>query len=126
MKQESGFTLIEVVLALTILLIVIVGLVNTTGQTTHVAVTAERTAAAVELVQDKIDRVRVDPDYAGLDTLYGTTETTFPTLPGFKRVTVVERITSSNNDYKRITVTVTGPGLATTAGISRTVTVAAP
>lgn len=125
MKRESGFTLIEVVLALTILLIVIFGLVSTTGKATHVAVTAERQAAAVELVQDKIDRIRVDPDYKGIDTLYGTTETTFPTLPGFSRVTTVERITSSNNDYKRITVKVTGPGLPT-AGVSRTVTVAAP
>jgi prepilin-type N-terminal cleavage/methylation domain-containing protein len=125
MNRDSGFTLIEVVLALTILLIVIVGLVSTTGKATHVAVTAERQAAAVELVQDKVDRVRVDPDYAGLDTLYGTTETTFPTLPGFKRVTVVQRINSSGNDFKRITVTVTGPGVAA-PGVSRTVTVAAP
>jgi len=125
MKRESGFTLIEVTLALTILLIVIVGLVSTTGKTAHVAVTAERQAAAIELAQDKIDRVRVDPDYAGLDTTYGKTETTFPTLPGFTRVTVVERITSTGNDYKRITVTVTGPGVVG-SGVSRTVTVAAP
>src|SRR5712691_3307187 len=122
MKHEAGFTLIEVVVALAILLVVIVGLVSTTGKTTHVAATSEREAAAIELVHDQIDHVRVDPDYAGLDTTYGKTETNFPTLPGFTRVTTVVRFTSSSNDYKKVTVTVTGPGLAA-AGVSRTITV---
>ncbi len=124
MRSAGGFTLIEVVLALTILLIVMVGLVTTTGKTTHVAVTSDRQEAAIELVQDRLDRIRVDPDYAGLDTTYGGVEATFPTLPGFQRTTVLQQVTTSGNDYKRITVTVTGPGLPA-AGVSRTVTVAA-
>jgi len=125
MRNSSGFTLIEVVLALTILLVVMVGLATTTGKTAHVAVTSDRQEAAIELVQDKLDHIRVDPNYVALDTTYGGTEGSFPTLPGYARVTVFQRVTTSGNDFKRITVTVTGPGLPT-AGIARTVTVAAP
>jgi prepilin-type N-terminal cleavage/methylation domain-containing protein len=125
MKGQGGFTLIEILIALGILLIVIVGLVSTTSKSTHVAAISERESAAIELVHDRIDRVRVDPDYGGLDTTYAKTETSFPTLAGFQRVTTIVRFTSSSNDYKKVTVTVTGPGLPA-AGISRTITVAAP
>lgn len=125
MKREAGFTLIEIMIALTILLVVIVGLVSTTGRTTNVAATSERQNVAIEMVHDRLDRVRIDPNYAGLDTTYGVTETSFPTLPGFQRVTTIVRFTSSSNDYKKVTVTVTGPGLPA-AGVSRTITVAAP
>lgn len=124
MTNQRGFTLIEVVVALTILLVVMVGLVTMTGKTSNIAAISDRQEAATQLVNDRLDQIRVDPNYTKLDSMYATTETTFPTLPGFQRVTQIIRTTSSSNDYKRITVTVTGPGLA--VPIARTVTVAAP
>lgn len=124
MANARGFTLIEVVVALTILLVVMVGLVTMTGKTSNVAALSDRQESAVQLVNDRVDQIRVDPNYRTLDSLYGGTEASFPTLPGVTRVTQVIRTTSSSNDYKRITVTVSGPGLSTP--ISRTVTVAAP
>jgi prepilin-type N-terminal cleavage/methylation domain-containing protein len=123
MKDERGFTLIEVVVALAILLIVIVGIVTTTGKTTNIAATSDRQEAAIQLVSDRIDQIRTDPNYAGIDTTYAGTESSFPTLPGFTRVTQIVRTTSSGNDYKRITVTVAGPGLS--VSVARTVTVGA-
>lgn len=124
MKQRRGFTLVEVVLAMTILLIVMMALVTMTGRTVRVATTSDREQAALQLVTDRTDLVRTDPDYGGLDTTYAGTETSFPTLPGFTRTTTIVRTTASSNDFKTITVTVAGPGLGT--GVSRTVTVAAP
>jgi len=124
MNRERGFTLIEVVVALTLLLVVMVGLVTMTGKTSNVAALGDRQEAAVQLVNDRIDQVRSDPNYAGLDTTYGTTESSFPTLPGFTRTTLIVRTTTGSNDYKRVTVTVSGPGV--NPAISRTVTVAAP
>lgn len=124
MTNTRGFTLIEVVVALTILLVVMVGLVTMTGKTSNIAATSERQEAAIQLVNDRIDQVRVDPNYTTLDSIYATTESSFPTLPGLTRVTTIIRTTSSSNDYKRITVTVSGTGLS--APIARTVTVAAP
>ncbi len=124
MRNRDGFTLIEVVLAMAILLIVMMALVTMTGRTLRVATTSDREQAATQLVTDRTDQVRTDPDYGGLETAYAGTETDFPTLPGFVRTTTVVRTTSNNDDFKTITVTVTGPGLGT--GVRRTVTVAAP
>jgi len=125
-KNRGGFTLIEVVLALTILLIVMMMLANTTGKTVHTAVTSANQAAALQLAMDRVDQVRADPNYAGLDSAYARTETNIPAQPGFTRVTTVVRTGGAGlpNDYKKITVTVTGPGV--TPAVVRTVTVAAP
>ena len=124
MKSRNGFTLIEVVLALSMLLIVMLTLVTMTGRAVRVSTTSDREQAAIQLVSDRTDLVRTDPDYLGLDTMYVATETSFPTLIGFTRTTQIVRTTSSRQDYKTITVTVNGPGLV--APVQRTVTVAAP
>lgn len=124
MTNQRGFTLIEVVVALTILLVVMVGLITMTGKTANIAAISDRQEAATQLVNDRLDQIRVDPNYTTLDSIYATTESSFPTLPGFTRVTTIIRTTSSSNDFKRITVSVTGPGLS--AAVARTVTVAAP
>jgi prepilin-type N-terminal cleavage/methylation domain-containing protein len=122
--DRAGFTLIEVVLALTILLVVMVSFVSMTGRTVHVAATSDREQGAVQLAADRIEQVRSDPNYAKLDSLYVATESSFPTWPGLVRSTTIVRTTAGLNDYKRVTVTVTGPGLA--APVTRSVTVAAP
>lgn len=124
MKTRNGFTLVEVVLSLSILLVVMLGLVTLTGRTIRVSTTSDRDQAAIQLATDRTDLVRSNPDYLALDSLYAGTETSFPTLPGFTRVTQIVRVTSSRQDYKKITVTVSGPGLS--APVARTVVVAAP
>jgi prepilin-type N-terminal cleavage/methylation domain-containing protein len=124
MANARGFTLIEVVVALTILLVVMVGLVTMTGKTANIAAISDRQEAAMQLMNDRLDQVRADPAYDSLAARYATTETSFPTLPGLQRVTQIIRFTASSNDFKRITVTMSGGGLS--APIARTVTVAAP
>ncbi len=124
MKTRGGFTLIEIVMAMAILLIVMLTLVTMTGRAVHVSTIAEREQAAIQMATDRTDEVRTNPSYAALDSLYGGTENSFPTLPGFTRVTTIQRITANGQDYKKVTVTVNGPGLA--APISRTIAVAAP
>ncbi len=124
MNNRSGFTLIEVILALSILLVVMMMLANTTGKTVHTTATSSNQQAAIQLAMDRVEQVRTDPNYAGLDSAYARTETSFPTLSGFTRVTSIVRTTSGNNDFKKVTVTVTGPGLL--SPVVRTVTVAAP
>ena len=124
MKPRAGFTLTEVILAMAILLVVIVSLITMTGKTVHVTATSDREQAAIQLATDRTDQVRSDPNYAALDTAYGKTETSLASYPGFVRRTTVVRTTTSGNDYKKFTVTVTGPGLLT--AVTRTVTVAAP
>lgn len=124
MKTRQGFTLIEIVIAMAILLIVMLTLITLTGRTVHLTTISEREQAAIQLVTDRTDEVRTNPNYAGLDSIYAGTETSFATLAGFTRVTSVVRTTSGGHDYKKITVRVNGPGL--TSAVSRTITVAAP
>jgi prepilin-type N-terminal cleavage/methylation domain-containing protein len=126
MDNQRGFTLIEVILALTILLVVMMMLATTTGKTVHIATTGANQEAAIQLAIDRVEQVRADPQYNGLDSMYAKTETTFPTLTGFTRVTSIVRTggIGQPNDYKKITVRVTGPGVS--PAVVRTVTVAAP
>lgn len=124
--RERGFTLLEVMVALVILAIAILGIAQTTASMVHTVAVSSREQAAVQLVEDRIELIRVDPNYAGLDSTYAKTENSFATLPGFTRTTTVTQVGGSGqtNDYKMITVKVTGPGLS--AAVSRTITVAAP
>ena len=125
MSRERGFTLIEVILALSILLVVMMMLASTTGRALHTAATTQSQQTAIQLVMDKIDQVRNDPNYDGLELAYAKTDTTFTGLPGFRRVTTIVRTGGQgmSNDYKKITVVVTGPGITP---VTRSVTVAAP
>lgn len=124
MRKRPGFTLAEVVVALTILTIVMLALITMTGRTMRVSVLSDAEQAALQLATDRTDLVRSDPFYAKLDSIYETTESSFPSLPGYTRTTNVVHVLDSIRDYKKITVTVSGPGLMTP--ITRTVTVAAP
>ena len=127
MDNRRGFTLIEVILALTILLVVMMMLASTTGKTVHIAVTSSSQEAAIQLAMDRVEQVRADPQYGGLDSTYAKTETGFPTLPGFSRRTDIVRVGGVGQtigDYKKVTVTVTGPGVS--PAVVRTVTVGAP
>ncbi len=126
MPSARGFTLIEVMAALVILSVVLLGTAQLTTGMVHTAATSGRQDAAIELAQSRIARIQADPNYATLEKMYVATEIGFPALPGFSRHTDVLRYggVGQPNDYKKITVTVSGPGLL--APVSRTVTVAAP
>jgi prepilin-type N-terminal cleavage/methylation domain-containing protein len=124
--NRRGFTLIEVMLALVIFMVVLLGVGQMTASMVHTVATSERQEAAVQLAHDRLALVQATPRYAALESLYVATETTFPTLPGFTRVTQVVRSGGPGQpmDHKTVTVTVTGPGLL--VPVSRTITVAAP
>jgi prepilin-type N-terminal cleavage/methylation domain-containing protein len=124
MKQRRGFSLVELVVALTILTVVLLALITLTGRTMHTAVIADIEQAALQLVSDRTDEVLSDPRYDALDSLYAGTETNFPTMSDLTRTTVVLHVLDSIQDYKRVTVSVTGSALR--APIARTISVAAP
>ena len=123
MSDARGFTLVEIMVALVILCVVILGFASTTGRFMNQVTTSTQQATAIQLAEDRVELIRIDPNYTGLETIYAKTET-FPALPGFTRTTTILRTTTGGNDYKTITVQVTGPGIA--VPVSRTVTVAAP
>jgi prepilin-type N-terminal cleavage/methylation domain-containing protein len=123
---RRGFTLIEVMVALVILAAVLLATAQLTTTMVHTVVTSGPQDAGVELAQGRLAQVQADPNYATLEGIYVATETSFPTLPGFTRRTQILHIGGIGLplDYKRITVTVSGPGLL--VPVTRSVTVAAP
>lgn len=124
MRARRGFSLVEVVVALSILVGVVLALLTLTGRSMHIATIADREQAALQLVTDRTDLILADPRYAALDSLYAGTETSFPTLTGLTRTTTITTVDDSDNNYKKITVRVSGEGLSNP--VARTVTRAAP
>lgn len=124
--NRRGFTLIEVMVALVILAIVLLGTAQLTTRQVHTVATSAQLQSAVELAESRVAKIEADPNYAKLESLYVATENTFATYPGFSRQTAITHTggTGLANDYKKATVTVTGPGIITP--VTRTVTVAAP
>jgi len=122
-QDQRGFTLIEVIVATTLLLGVVLGMATTTGRLVHTAAESNVRAAATQLAQDRIQQIQMDPDYASLELTYAGSEGDFATLPGFTRVTQVTSMGGSLQVWK-VTVTVTGPGLP--KPVARSTSIAAP
>ena len=126
-SPRSGFTLVEVVVAMVILSTAVLGLAASASRLATTSAAAELRSLAMEAVDDQVARVRLDPRYGGLDTLYGGVDQDLFGIPGVSRTTRVEHVQQpapNALDYKRISVTVTGPLI--TPAISRQIIVAAP
>jgi type II secretion system protein I len=121
---ESGFTLIEVLIALVMLALLSMALMSNSAKMIRSVTDDRARTIATASADERIARARVWPNYATLDNLAGTESNTPQTA--WTRTTTVVRTGGSGqaNDYKRVTVVVNGPGLP--AAISRTITVAAP
>ena len=125
LAPARGFTLIEVMIAITILAIVILSVMNATGQMIRL-VTDDRVRTVASSAADaQVALARQWPDYLSLDSAYAGVETDTPE-PGWTRATTITRIGGQGqpDDYKRVTVVVTGPGLP--QPVTRSITVAAP
>lgn len=127
MSARKGFTLVEVVMALMLLSVSMLGMQMIGITMLRRTTTSQVRLSATQLAEDRIDMIKLEPVYANIDG-YATTESTVAGFPGFARVTAVNARRDSSaagiTDYKRVTVTVTAPGL--NPAVSRNITVAAP
>jgi prepilin-type N-terminal cleavage/methylation domain-containing protein len=123
--MRRGFTLVEVIVALVILAVVLLGMASTMGGFVRSVGSADRQAAALTAVEDRITAITLHPDYGSLDTAFAGTETSVNGLPGATRTTVITQVggLGQATNHKNITVTVNGTGLTP---VARTITVAAP
>jgi prepilin-type N-terminal cleavage/methylation domain-containing protein len=128
--KRSGFSLVEIMVALTILMIIILGLANTTISFLHETTIDTVRVRAQSFADMRIAEVRGYPIYDSLSTKFNGADTP---ESGFSRTTTVVHdktaITTCNNpsgcpknDVTRVTVTVTNAGL--TSPVSRTLVVA--
>lgn len=117
--DRKGFTLVELMTALVILTVAILGIAASAGRLIYTAGTTELRALAVEAAGARLQQIVLDPRYHVLDSLYVGSESTLPGLSGFTRTTQVSHVVQNvggpqNMDYKRITVSVYGPSLPDT------------
>ena len=124
-RTESGFTLIEVMIAMVVLTIAALSLMRMSGTMIRGVTDDRARTLASASVEARVAEVRSWPTYSTLDTRYAGTEANTPTA-GLSRATTIVRTggTGQVNDFRRITITVSGAGLATP--VTRTITVAAP
>jgi prepilin-type N-terminal cleavage/methylation domain-containing protein len=125
---ERGMTMVEIVVALTILAVVILGMGQFAFNFSRSERQAEARTIAVELADQRLAEIRASPNYSGLETNYATTETTITGFPGYQRQTTIVHTggprPTYTDDYKTVTVAVTSAALA--SPVTKTVVVASP
>lgn len=126
--NRSGFTLVEVVMALVILAVGILGISASVSRLSLTSASIEQRAMALQAAQDRVSLILLHPRYGELDSLFSGTETNPAGLEGFSRTTSITRIQSPGpggqvEDFSRITVSVDGTML--TRPVQQTVMVAA-
>ena len=128
-RGSDGFTLAELLAAVTILAIGVLGLATGAGRMMTTAESSQRKATALQAADDRLAAIRMSPGYAALDSIYEGEEDAVPGIPGCTRTTDVGRVVSNGEsgrilDYTRITVTVACQNLGTP--VVRTLIVGAP
>lgn len=127
MRAREGFTMVEVIVALLLMSVAILGLQLVAASMLRQTSASQVRLTASQLAEDRVDLIKLEPVYANLSN-YAVVETDITGFPNYtRRTTLLARRDSTSNgitDYKRITVAVTAPGLATP--IIRNLTIGAP
>ncbi len=127
-RAERGVTLIEVIIAMLILTVVLLGMGSFAVNFTRTVGTSDARTIAVNLASQRLSEIRSAPNYSALEATYIATEASIAGFTGYSRVTQIVRTggprPTYSNDYKTVTVTVTAPGIS--LPIKKTVVVAAP
>jgi len=108
-RKQSGFTLIEVVVSISLLSGVLLALGGFAFRLAQSTGNARVAAIASQLVADRIETVKGAQRYAAIDTLYPGTENPVSGYPGFVRQTLVQHVggaPTDSVDYRVVTVEV--------------------
>jgi len=127
-RRERGMTLIEIMIALTILAIVVLGMGQFAFNFSRTERQSEARSIAVFLADQRLSVIRSSPNYSGIDSIYGVAEASISGFPGYARSTTIVHtggpLPTYTVDYKTVTVTVTSNALK--SSIVKTVVVASP
>lgn len=123
---RKGMTLIEVMVAITILAIATLSIAGFMGKFARIVAVSDVKNTATELAAQRLEEVKNSPRYSAIDSLYPGTVALPTPYVGYTRQTLVTHTgggTSDLYDYKTITVLVSNPRLPTP--IERTTIIAA-
>jgi prepilin-type N-terminal cleavage/methylation domain-containing protein len=127
-RTRSGFSLVEVIVALAILTMALLGLAMFVSRMAHAASDSRLLGTANELVTNRIEAIKAITNYASIDSC-AITEGSIagsPAYVGFKRKTLIKHVgggVADSVDYRIITVTVTNPEMSTS--VKKTTAIAA-
>jgi prepilin-type N-terminal cleavage/methylation domain-containing protein len=123
---RKGMTLIEVMMAVTILAIAALSIAGFMGRFARIVAVSDVKNTANELASQRLEEIKNAPRYSAIDTLYPGTVTLDSPYVGYKRQTLVTHTggdSAATYDYKTVTVLVTNPRLGTP--VKRTTIIAA-
>ena len=112
---RAGMTLVEVIVAITILSGVLLGMAVFVANFSRANNDNRLRAKAGQLAAQRLEEIKGAANYDSLETKYQKTETGLAGYSGFTRQTIIKRVggTTSTSDYKVITVVVSAPRLKT-------------
>lgn len=122
-SARRGMTLIEVMIALSIVTSAMLGLGAFLPNFMHVSAKGTILSAASDLAVSRIETIKAWPTYSSLEATYNATESSLPSCRGCSRVTLIARTNGATSDYKTVTVTVSGPNITTP--VAKTTVIAA-
>ena len=111
---RKGMTLVEVLVALTILSVVMLGLGTFTTNFARTVSEAGIKSTASDLVADRLEVVKSGSRYDLIESNFQGAESSIPGYAGFSRRTMVLHVggaPADSVDYKVVTVEVTAPRL---------------
>jgi prepilin-type N-terminal cleavage/methylation domain-containing protein len=113
---RRGFTLLEVMLSISILVVSLLGMAEFGRRFSRANAIATLQHSATDLASSRVERVKAERNYVSMDTC-ATTQTGIPNYPQFTVQTLITRTLDNVPpvmvDYKTVTVVVTHPRLAT-------------
>ncbi len=112
-RRRGGMTLLEVMIALSILGVVLLGMGEFVGKFVRSTRESLIFQTASDLAVDRLEAVKGGASYPALNS-FAATENPVSGYPGFQRVTQVTRTNTTITDHTTVTVTVTATGLTRT------------
>ncbi len=127
-RTRAGFSLVEVIVALGLLTVVLLGLALFVSNMAHNTSDSRLLGTASELAANRIETIKGSTNYASIDS-FAVTENNIqgsPTFAGFVRRTYVRHVggaVSDSVDYRIVTVVVSYPAMPDT--VKKTTAIAA-
>jgi Tfp pilus assembly protein PilV len=123
LRRSRAFTLVEVMVASTVLIFGIVTAITTSQRGLQALDTARNLTAASQLMQSEMERIRL-LNWSQLESLQqsGATGVTADAATGLARVTCTRAITDVKTDMKQITLTAAWRGYDGREHIARLIT----
>jgi len=108
---RRGISLLEVMVALTILGTALIGMAEYGRRYARSNANSAMLNNALDLASGRVERVKAERNYTSMDTL-ATTESGISGYTGYQRVTAIVQTLNAQYAYKTVTVTVTHPAMA--------------